>query len=103
MRYLIASDKFKGTLNARQACQILADAVEANDPKAEIDLAPIADGGEGTAELLASELGAEKRSIATRDALGRPISAEFFLSKTEGFVDMSSASGLWRIGHSERR
>jgi glycerate kinase len=103
MRYLIASDKFKGTLSARQACLILADAVQANDPKAKIDLAPIADGGEGTAEILASELGAEKRSVAAKDALGRAICADFFVSKNEGFVDMSSASGLWRIAHSERR
>jgi glycerate 2-kinase len=73
------------------------------DRDAQIDLAPIADGGEGTAELVASQLGAERRSIATVDALGRSISAEFFVYQHEGFIDMSSASGLWRIAPSERR
>jgi glycerate kinase len=102
MRYLIAPDKFKGTLSAWNVCEILAEAVRAQDRGAQIDLAPIADGGEGTAELVASQLGAERRSIATVDALGRSISAEFFVYQNEGFIDMSSASGLWRIAPSDR-
>jgi glycerate 2-kinase len=103
MRYLIAPDKFKGTLSASEVCQILTQAVRAHDHRAQIDLAPIADGGEGTAELVASQLGAERRSIATVDALERSISAEFFVHQNEGFIDMSSASGLWRIPPSDRR
>ena len=103
MHYLIAPDKFKGTLSAWEVCEILADAVRAHEHGAQVDLAPIADGGEGTAELIASQLGAERRSIATVDALGRSISGEFFVQQTEGFIDMSSASGLWRIAPSERR
>jgi len=103
MRYLIVPDKFKGTLSASEVCQILAQAVRAHDHGAQIDLAPIADGGEGTAELVASQLGAERRSIATVDALERSISAEFFVHQNEGFIDMSSASGLWRIPPSDRR
>lgn len=103
MRYLIAPDKFKGTLSAWEVCEILADIVRAHERGAQVDLAPIADGGEGTAELVASQLGAERRSIATVDALGRTISAEFFVHQPEGFIDMSSASGLWRIAPSERR
>ena len=41
--------------------------------------------------------------MATVDALGRSISAEFFVHGQEGWIDMSSASGLWRIAQSERR
>ena len=103
MRYLIAPDKFKGTLTAPEVCEILAQAVRAHNHRAQIDLAPIADGGEGTAELVASQIGAERRSIATVDALERSISAEFFVYQNEGFIDMSSASGLWRILPSDRR
>jgi glycerate kinase len=103
VRYLIAPDKFKGTLSASEVCEILAEAVRAHDPAAQTDLIPIADGGEGTAELVASQLGAERRSIATVDALGRPITAEYFVHQDEAFVDMSAASGLWRIPPGERR
>jgi glycerate kinase len=103
MRYLIAPDKFKGTLSAQDVCRTLASAVLAHDPGAETDLVPIADGGEGTAELLASQLGAERHSAATVDALGRSISAEYYFHQNEAFLDMSSASGLWRIASSDRR
>src|SRR5258708_36977144 len=102
MRYLIAPDKFKGTLSASEVCQILAQAVRAHDHGAQIDLAPIADGGEGTAELVASQLGAERRSIATVDALERSISAEFFVHQNKGYIDMSSESVLWPIPQPER-
>jgi glycerate kinase len=103
MRYCIAPDKFKGTLSALEVCEILAEAVHKHDPEAEIDLVPIADGGEGTAELVASQLGAQRRSIATVDALGRSISAEYFIHQSEALIDMSSASGLWRIPQADRR
>jgi glycerate kinase len=103
MRYLIAPDKFKGTLSAAEVCEILAEAVRTHHPQAEIDLAPIADGGEGTAELVGFQLGAEKRSIPTVDPLGRPITAEYFVHQQEAFIDMSSASGLWRISPPDRR
>lgn len=103
MRYLIAPDKFKGTLSAWEVCKILAEAVRAHDSEAQTDLVPIADGGEGTAELVASQLGAQRRSIATLDALGRPVVAEYFIHQSEAFIDMSSASGLWRISPPDRR
>ena len=47
---------------------MLANAIRAYDRDARIDTAPIADGGEGTAELVGSQLGAEKTSIETVDA-----------------------------------
>jgi glycerate kinase len=103
VRYLIAPDKFKGTLSAREVCEILAQTVRAHDSDAQTDLVPIADGGEGTAELVALQLGAQRRSIATVDALGRPITAEYFIHQNEAFIDMSAASGLWRISAPERR
>ena len=103
MRYLIAPDKFKGTLSARQVCEILAEAVREHDSDAQLDLVPIADGGEGTAELVALQLGAERQSMRTLDALGRPITADYFIHQNEAFIDMSAASGLWRISPPERR
>jgi glycerate kinase len=103
MRYLIAPDKFKGTLSAAEVSKIVAEVVLAHDSQAQIELVPIADGGEGTAELVARQLGAEKQPIATFDALGRPITAEFFIRQQEAFTDMSTAAGLWRIRPAHRR
>jgi glycerate 2-kinase len=103
VRYLIAPDKFKGTLSAQEVGRIIAEVARLQDPKATVDILPIADGGEGTAALLAVQLGAQLRSTETVDALGRPISAQYFVSQTEAFLDMSAASGLWQIARNERQ
>lgn len=102
MRYLIAPDKFKGTLSAQEVAKTIASAIRDRDPKADIDLLPIADGGEGTASLLAAQLSADRKTIGTVDPLGRPIDAEFFVRGPEAILDMSAASGLWRVRPDER-
>ena len=81
----------------------MAEVAHTHDPEAQVDILPIADGGEGTAALLAVQLGAQPRSIDTVDALGRPISAQYFVSESEAFLDMSAASGLWQIVQEERQ
>jgi glycerate kinase len=103
VRYLIAPDKFKGTLSAEEVGRIVAAVAREHDPEAHVDILPIADGGEGTAALLAVQLGAESRNLDTVDALGRPITAQYFVSETEAFLDMSAASGLWQIAPKERQ
>jgi glycerate kinase len=103
VHYLIAPDKFKGTLSAQEVGRIIADVAREHDAEAKVDILPIADGGEGTAALLAVQLGAQPRSVDTVDALGRAISAQYFVSGTEAFLDMSAASGLWQIAKDERQ
>ena len=103
MRYLVAPDKFKGTLSAQEVGRIVAEVAREQDGEALVDILPIADGGEGTAALLAVQLGAQPRSLDTVDALGQPISAQYFVSGGEAFLDMSAASGLWQIAKDERQ
>lgn len=102
MRYLIAPDKFKGTLNAHEVAEAIAAGVRDFDPGAELELIPMADGGEGTAAILAAQLGAARQTIETVDPLGRPITAELFVNGGEALLDVSAASGLWRVGAAER-
>jgi glycerate kinase len=52
MRLLIAFDKFKDSLTALQACEIAARALRARHPDWELDLCPLADGGDGFVEIL---------------------------------------------------
>ena len=77
VRILIAPDKFKGSLSAPQASQAISRGLQTVWPDAQIDLAPIADGGEGFAESLAVALGAEWVTAASQDAIGRPIKARY--------------------------
>ena len=69
---LVAPDSFKGTLTAQQvAAAIGRGLVSAGLPAP--DLAPVADGGEGTMEVLLGRLGGEVITVAASDPLGREV------------------------------
>jgi glycerate 2-kinase len=101
MRILVAPDKFKGSLSAVEVATTIAQAIASFDPKISIDVFPIADGGEGTASILARHLGATPKLTQTVDAVGREIEAEHFVGERLAILDMSAASGLWRMQISE--
>jgi len=50
MKIAVATDSFKGSLSAEDACRIIADTIAEHLPKTRISLKPMADGGEGTAK-----------------------------------------------------
>jgi glycerate 2-kinase len=102
MRYLVAPDKFKGSLSAVEVAGVVGSAIQSADPAAEIDLLPIADGGEGTAALLAHHANAQRLTIETIDPIGRPIEAEYFVHGSEAIIEMSAASGLWCVEAAQR-
>ena len=56
MRYLLCPDKFKGSLTAVQVCDALTEGILSQDPGADIVVQPMADGGDGSLELLARHL-----------------------------------------------
>ena len=104
VRILIAPDKFKGSLSAPAAAEAIARGLRSVWPDAQIDLAPIADGGEGFAEALKVALGAEWVNVASEDALGRAIAARYAWLDGErlAILEISEASGLHRIAPHER-
>src|SRR6266566_3799807 len=77
MRILIAPDKFKGALNAREVAESIAAGLREVLPAAEIDIAPMADGGEGTAEVISDALGGSWLKCKAHDPLGREIEAHY--------------------------
>lgn len=104
VRILIAPDKFKGSMSATEAAQAIREGLMEAIPHAEFDLCPLADGGEGTAEICMKALGGEWRDVPCVDALGRSIIARYgwIKSKRMAVVEMSAASGLWRIAKDDR-
>ena len=104
VRILIAPDKFKGSLSAPAAADAIARGLRSVWPDAQLDMAPIADGGEGFAEALTVALGAEWVNVQTEDAIGRPIMARYAWQDIErlAILEMSEASGLHRLAAQER-
>lgn len=61
----------------------------------ETDELPVADGGEGTAEVFAAALGGEWRSAGASDPLGRPVEARYLvLEDGSAVVEAAQAVGL---------
>jgi glycerate kinase len=56
-RVLLAFDKFKDALTAQQAGEVVAAVLREAHPDWELDLAPLADGGEGFAGILTEAAG----------------------------------------------
>ena len=94
---LVAPDKFKGTLSAREVAAAIARGLRAAGREAE-EL-PVADGGEGTVDALRGR--ARRRGCARADGvsdpLGRPVEARVRADRPDGdaaVVEMAQASGL---------
>jgi glycerate 2-kinase len=99
---LVAPDSFKGTFGAAE----VAAAVGAGLRQAgrEVDLCPVADGGEGTLDALVQGLEAEVHSARVTDPLGRPVQASFGLvvASEVGIVETAAGSGLSLVSEEER-
>jgi glycerate 2-kinase len=104
VRILIAPDKFKGSLSAREVADHIATGLRERLPEAIIKTLPIADGGEGTAEVICDARGGELVTCAAHDALGRAIEARhvWLRDTATAVIEMSAAAGLWRIAPEER-
>ena len=72
-------DSFKGSLDAVAACRAVACGVEAACPTACCDIAPMADGGEGTLDVLLASVGGRRCSAMVHDPLMRSIRAQYGL------------------------
>ena len=94
MRVVIAPDKLAGTYTASEAAAALADGWRSVRPDDDVRTAPLADGGEGTAEALLAARGGEWRTARVHDAAGRPRLARFaLLADGTAAVDVAEACG----------
>lgn len=98
---LVAPDSFKGTFSAGEAANAMAAGLRAAGH--EVRELPVADGGEGTMEVLVSALGGDIQARTVSDPLGRPVEARFaLLPDGSAVVEMAQASGLSLVAEADR-
>jgi glycerate kinase len=98
---LVAPDSFKGTFSAHEVAAAIAAGLRASERET-VEL-PVADGGEGTMDVLVNALGGEQRTATVPDPLGRPVEARFaLLPNGTAVVETAQASGLGLIAEGER-
>lgn len=123
MKFLVAFDKFKGALDAPEACEIARKTIHESQPEASIEVNPLTDGGEGFATIIAGTLGGTLHTVEVPGPLFEPVQGRFALvraadippaawerlklpadlaSGSIGFVEMASASGYESLSENER-
>ena len=99
MNILIAPDKYKGTLTAREAAEAMARGWQQARPADHLTLFPISDGGDGFGELVGASLNAETKSISTVDAAHKPCTAEWWWERNSrtAIIEAARVNGLARL------
>lgn len=95
MRVLAAVDKFRGTASAHEVAKAIGNACW--DLGHDCDEAPLADGGEGTLDVL----GGANRTTRVDGPLGVPVEAGWRLQNRTAIIEMARASGLLLAGGAE--
>lgn len=106
---LIVPDKFKGSLTAAGVADALERAVRrcmVGGAQAQVEKLPMADGGDGSMEVVEAALGAacQRVTVDTVDALMRPVQAPLLLfDKGRGaFIEMAKVCGLAMLAQKDR-
>ena len=100
---LVAPDSFKGTFRATEVAAAIGRGLESAGLRPP-DLCPVADGGDGTMEVLLTALGGETAGARVHDPLGREVDAGYALLEDGGtaVIEMARASGLALVAPEER-
>ncbi len=101
MKVVVAIDSFKGSLSSIEAGNAVKEAVLSLDKTAEVIVRPLADGGEGTVEAMAS--GGRLIEAEVMGPLGKNVLAQYcILEDGTAVIEMSAAAGITLIGEKER-
>ena len=96
MKILVAPQAFKGSLGAFQACDAIRDGIRQVFPGAEVCISPMADGGDGTLEVLVQGTNGKTFSSWVTGPLGEPVEALWGVlgDGLTAVIEMARASGL---------
>lgn len=104
VRIVVAPDSFKGCLTALEVGEALKRGILSVCSQAEVDVVPMADGGEGTVRSLVDASSGQVLEAEVLDPLGRPVKAEYGMMG-DGYtavIEMAAASGLPLLKDHER-
>lgn len=103
MKFVVAPDKYKGSLSGIAFCNAVESGIKKVFPNATILKKPLADGGDGTIDVIKNYLNAEEEEVLVKDPLFNLIKAKYLFSeqKKTAFIEMSEASGYRLLTNNE--
>lgn len=104
MKVLIAIDKFKESLTSIQASKIIANSIHSVSPTFKSAILPIADGGDGFAEVLKYYLKTKTVNVKSVDPLFKPLKGRYEWDATSktAIIEMAVCSGLALLKSKDR-
>lgn len=104
MKVVIAIDSLKGSLTSMEAGYAISEGIRRAEPKAEVLVRPLADGGEGTVDALVRGMSGSLERVMVTGPLGAPVSCEYGIIQETGtaVVEMSGAAGITLVPDGER-
>lgn len=103
MKFLFASDSFKGSLSSRRISELLTDAAREVFPDCECSSIEIADGGEGTTEAVLAAVHGKKIPLTVKGPLWKETACYYGqLNENRAVMEMACASGLPLLKEEER-
>ena len=98
MKFLIASDSFKGSLSAEKVCRKIEEGIKNILPCSSAVCFPLADGGEGTVDSFFANCGGRMITAETVNCFFEPIHARYLMTDSgTAVIETAAASGIVNI------
>lgn len=102
MKIVVATDSYKGCMSAKEVAQAIQNGIKKADPAHEVITVPMADGGEGTAEIFKDVIRGKWIPITCKDAYGQPVHTGYAFDGKTAVMDVASCIGLNMVERSRR-
>ena len=103
MKFLFASDSFKGTLSSQRTGELLTQAAREIFPDCSCDSIEVADGGEGTTDAILAAVRGERIEVCVHGPLWEEVRAFYGkIDNCRAVMEMAEASGLPLVPEGKR-
>ena len=104
MKVVTAIDSFKGSMTSMEAGFAAAEGIHRVDADAEVQVRPLADGGEGTVEALVAGMNGKTEYVKVTGPLGEPVICEYGIieSTKTAVIEMAGAAGITQVPDEKR-
>ncbi len=104
MRVVVAIDSFKGSMSSLEAGEAISKGIKKAHKDAEVEIRPLADGGEGTVEALSIGMGGRLINVDVTGPVGRKVNAVYGIvdSSKTAIIEMSQAAGITLVSGNEK-
>ena len=104
MRVVVAIDSFKGSMSSLEAGEAISNGIKKAHKDTEVEIRPLADGGEGTVEALSIGMGGKLIKVDVTGPVGRKVSAVYGIvdSSKTAIIEMSQAAGITLVSGDEK-